>query len=144
MLLLSFVLPAIGFAQKSKDYELLNCRRIETPAVLPGGPSAFLRLFERHFQYSDSIPNYEISGGVTFSFVVTRDGTLSEIKILKEIGFGIDEEVIRVLKLCPKWTPAQMNGRNVSWRGTQTIRFCLADDLPAKKQVRDFCEDLIS
>jgi protein TonB len=46
-------------------------------------------------------------------FVVEDDGTISDVEVMKGIGFGCDEEAIRVVKSMPKWNPGVQNGKNV-------------------------------
>jgi protein TonB len=52
-------------------------------------------------------------GKVIVSFVIDTDGSLVDIKVIKDLGYGTGKEAIRVLKLCPKWTPAVHNGKPV-------------------------------
>ena len=47
------------------------------------------------------------------SFVIEIDGTLTDIKVIKDIGYGTGEEAIRVLSLCPKWIPGEDGGKKV-------------------------------
>ena len=54
-----------------------------------------------------------VSGKVIVAFVVEKDGSLTDIKVLRDIGFGTGKEAIRVLKLSPKWIPGQQNGHVV-------------------------------
>jgi hypothetical protein len=55
----------------------------------------------------------KIDGKVLTSFSIEKDGTLSDFKIEKELGFGLGDEAIRVLKLSPKWIPASKDGEAV-------------------------------
>lgn len=56
------------------------------------------------------------------TFVVEKDGTLSNIKVLKDIGYGTGEEAVKVLQLSPKWNPAELNGRKVRCNFNLPIR----------------------
>jgi len=47
------------------------------------------------------------------TFVIEKDGSLADIKVLRDVGFGTGKEAIRVLELCPKWSPAEQNGKRV-------------------------------
>ena len=47
------------------------------------------------------------------TFVVEKDGSLTDIKVIRDIGYGTGKEAIRVLKKCPKWTPGEQNGKKV-------------------------------
>ena len=50
---------------------------------------------------------------VIVHFVVEKDGSLTDIKVIRDIGYGTGKEAIRVLKKCPKWTPGEQNGKKV-------------------------------
>ena len=54
-----------------------------------------------------------MSGKVYVTFVVEKDGSLTDIKVIRDIGFGTGKEAIRVLKSSPKWTPGEKNGKKV-------------------------------
>jgi protein TonB len=61
------------------------------------------------------------------SFIVEKDGSLSDIKVLRGIGGGLDEEAVRVLKSSPNWKPGIMNGRPVRVAYTMPIHFQLGE-----------------
>ena len=67
-----------------------------------------------------------ISGRVFISFVVEKNGQLTDIKVLRGLGYGTDEEAVRVLKKSPKWKPGIQNGRAVRVQYTIPIAFQLA------------------
>ena len=76
----------------------------------PGGTVAFYKFIGTNFK----VPAELKSGGkVFFTFIVEKDGSLSEFEILKDIGFGTGEEITRVLKLSPKWIPGKENNETV-------------------------------
>ena len=54
-----------------------------------------------------------LKGKVYVTFVVEKDGSLTDIKVIRDIGYGTGKEAIRVLKKCPKWTPGEQNGKKV-------------------------------
>lgn len=93
--------------------------------VLPsfdGDYSSFLR---NNLRYPSAARESKIQGRVLISFVVEKDGSLSSIKVLKGIGAGCDEEVIRVFKISPKWLPGLQNGRKVRVSYIAPIHFQL-------------------
>jgi beta-lactamase regulating signal transducer with metallopeptidase domain len=81
-----------------------------TQPEFPGGIDAFYKFIAENFKIS---PEFKGSGKVFLTFMVEKDGSLSEFEILKDIGFGTGEEVIRVLKLSSKWTPGKENNETV-------------------------------
>jgi protein TonB len=54
-----------------------------------------------------------LRGKVIVSFVVEKDGSIVDVKVIKDLGYGTGAEAIRVLKLSPKWTPAMQDGKPV-------------------------------
>ena len=76
----------------------------------PGGIVAFYKFIETNFKVPAEIKG---SGKVILTFMVEKNGTLSEFEIQKDLGFGTADEVIRVLKLSPKWIPGKENNEVV-------------------------------
>ncbi|MFT4155670.1 energy transducer TonB [Parafilimonas sp.] len=64
---------------------------------------------------------------VTVSFLVAKDGSISEVQALNDPGYGCGAEAVRVIKKGPKWQPAIQNGRNVIYRQKQNIVFVVSD-----------------
>ncbi|GEM54663.1 energy transducer TonB [Flavobacterium branchiophilum] len=89
---------------------LYNSAGIEVKPDFPGGIEKFYKFVGNNFQ----VPDEEgLKGKVYVSFVVEKDGSLTDIKVLRDIGFGTGAEAIRVLKKCPKWAPGEQNGKKV-------------------------------
>lgn len=61
--------------------------------------------------YPRSATNAGVSGRVFVSFVVNTDGSLTDVRVLKGIGFGCDEEAVRVIGKMPHWRPGKQSGR---------------------------------
>ena len=59
------------------------------------------------------------------SFIVEKDGSLTDIKIDRKLGFGTDEEAVRVLKLSEKWNPGKINGQPIRVKYNIPIAFKL-------------------
>ncbi|HKO78726.1 MAG TPA: M56 family metallopeptidase [Flavobacterium sp.] len=76
----------------------------------PGGMLAFYKFIGTNFKIPTELKG---SGKVVLTFMVEKDGSLSEFVILKDLGFGAADEVIRVLKLSPKWIPGKENNEIV-------------------------------
>jgi beta-lactamase regulating signal transducer with metallopeptidase domain len=81
-----------------------------TQPEFPGGIVAFYKFIGTNFKVPAELKG---SGKVVLTFIVEKNGSLSEFEILKDIGFGSGEEVIRVLKLSPKWIPGKENNELV-------------------------------
>ena len=64
-----------------------------------------------------------IEGVVFITFVIEIDGSISNIKVLRGIGGGCDDEAVRVIRLMPKWTPGKQNGKEVRVQFNMPIKF---------------------
>ena len=84
---------------------------VETKPQFPGGAEAFYIFVAKKFK----VPSDRAfkGGKMVISFVVEKDGSLSEMKAIQDIGFGTTEEAFRILANCPKWSPALQNGKPV-------------------------------
>ena len=96
--------------QPYEDNSIYNSAGIEVKPEFSGGMSKFYDYISKNYK-SPNVPG--LNGKVFISFVVEKDGSITDIKVLKDIGYGSGEEAIRVLKNCPKWTPAEQNGKKV-------------------------------
>lgn len=98
--------------EKSIDDNLIyNSSGIEVKPEYPGGMEAFYKLISNNYiTPSDKA----FKGGKVFvTFIIEKDGSMTEMKAIRDRGFGTGEEAIRVLKLCEKWQPAEQNGKKV-------------------------------
>ncbi len=96
---------------------------VEDPPTPKGGMKAFNKFLSKHIKYPDQARRMGIEGKVFVEFVVDKDGSLTNIHVVKGIGAGCDEEAIRVLKSAPKWEPGKQRGRPVKVRLTVPISF---------------------
>jgi len=87
-----------------------------------GGMAAFVNWVGKNYAYPDRALEQGIKGAVVVSFVVETDGTLTDITVLRDIGFGTGDEAIRVLKKAAKWKPGVQNGRHVRVKYTLPIK----------------------
>ena len=88
-----------------------------------GGQEALRRYMQRNLHYPSAALANSIAGKVFVSFVVSADGTISNVEVLKGLGYGTDEEAIRVVKNMPTWKPGRQNNHTVSVRYTLPITF---------------------
>ena len=101
------------------------------PEVFPeplGGANAWGKFLQKNLHYPPVARENGVQGKVIVSFVVEKDGHLSDIKVLRGIGSGCDEEAVRVLKLAPAWKPGRQNGQPVRVQYTIPINFQLAEE----------------
>jgi len=100
---------------------------VEVEAVPPGGIAAFTRWVGENYAYPAAAIEAGVNGRVEVSFVVDRDGSLTDFKVVRHIGFGTGEALIETLRKSPKWTPGQQNGRPVRVAYTLPIRLNLTE-----------------
>jgi Ca-activated chloride channel homolog len=98
---------------------------VETMPEFPGGPKALENYLKINLKYPEAAKNAGIKGTVFVTFVVERDGTLSDIRVLRGIGSGCDEEVIRLVKNMPKWKPGKQRGKAVKVRMNLPVEFTI-------------------
>jgi len=96
---------------------------VEAEPSFPGGIEMFYRFLQYNIRYPAKAFEDKIQGKVFISFVVEKDGSLTDIKVLRGIGGGCDEEAVRVMKTSPKWRPGIQNGRPVRVQYTMPISF---------------------
>lgn len=107
--------------------EILDWTNIEKYPEFPGGMEGFGKYLRKNLRYPASAADAGIMGRVVLSFVVERDGSLTDIKVVKGIGFGCDEEAVRVIKKSPLWSPGIQNKRNVRVQYTMPIMFQISE-----------------
>lgn len=90
-----------------------------------GGLAAFYEYLGEKIRYPDEARRIGISGRVFVEFVVAKDGSLTDAKVVKGIGGGCDEEALRVIRKAPKWKPGKQRGRPVKVRMTVPVFFKL-------------------
>jgi TonB family protein len=95
---------------------------VESQPRFPGSLGDFLR---QNIKYPAAMREANVQGKVYVQFVVETDGSLSNIKVLRDVGYGSAEEAERVIGLSPKWQPANQNGKLVKVAYTVPINFTL-------------------
>lgn len=93
--------------------DIYNREFVEVMPEFPGGMKAWANFLTRNLNYPSAAAEVGISGKVMVSFVIEKNGEISNLKILKGIGAGCDEEAMRVIKRSPFWKPGMQNGRAV-------------------------------
>jgi hypothetical protein len=84
--------------------------KVEAAPRYAGGLTSFYKYFSANFR----VPEVQgFKGKLIVSFIIETDGSLSDIKVLKDLGYGTSEEAIRVLQSSPKWIPGKQNGKPV-------------------------------
>lgn len=94
----------------------------EMPAF-PGGNAAMLAFLGRKINYPAVALDRQVSGKVHVAFVVDADGHLRDPQVVRGLGYGLDEEALRLVRIMPWWTPGRINGQPVWVRVTLPIVF---------------------
>ena len=98
----------------------------------PGGVEAMMKYVSENVQYPQEAKDNDISGRVFISFVVEKDGSVSNVKVMRGIGGGCDEEAVRVISSMPKWKPGIKDGKPVRVSYMMPLTFKLTEGQPAK------------
>jgi len=124
------VAPAViddgkGIVEEKKEDENKIFEKVEIEASFKGGESAWRKYLERNLNPSTPVDNGAPEGLYTVyvQFVVSKDGSISDVKALTNHGYGMEAEAVRVIKKGPSWTPAIQNGRSVNAYRKQPITF---------------------
>ena len=107
---------------EEKTFEMFD---IQKPPSFPGGEGELFKFLQKNIEYPALAQENNISGVVPLTFVVNKDGSVSDVQILRDIGGGCGKEAVRVVKSMPKWTPGEANGHAVKVRYTLPVRFKL-------------------
>ncbi|BFM45145.1 hypothetical protein CFS9_37860 [Flavobacterium sp. CFS9] len=96
------------------DNKVYNFGSVGAIPKYPGGIQKFhIFLTKNYVAPKEVAEDEQLAGAVFASMIIEKDGTLSDIKILRDFGYGSGEELERVLKLCPNWIPGTINGEPV-------------------------------
>ncbi|WP_129715060.1 energy transducer TonB [Pedobacter sp. SYP-B3415] len=106
---------------KTADNEVYSSAGVEVYPQFVGGQKAWEKYIQRTLRY----PSEDIQGKVQLSFVVEKDGSVSNVQVLKSLNAACDAEAIRVISKSPKWIPGVNNGLPVRVRYTMGIAFSI-------------------
>ncbi|MCR5679681.1 MAG: energy transducer TonB [Prevotella sp.] len=93
------------------DDEALSLRVVEDVPQFPGGPVEFMKWLTRNLKYPKEIEEQKIQGRVVAEFIVNLDGSVTDVNIIASLNQQCDQEVLRVLRMMPRWTPGIQNDR---------------------------------
>lgn len=100
---------------------------VEDMPAFPGGESARMKYLRDNIIYPRTAKESNIQGPVFVAFVVERDGSITDVRLLRGIGGGCDEEALRVVQSMPKWTPGKQRGIPVRVEYSMSIKFVLSE-----------------
>jgi len=120
----TYVPPAVTEEEEVAETEIFTV--VETSPSFPGGDEARIRFLTNNIKYPQMARESSIQGTVYVTFVVERDGAVTDVRVLRGIGGGCDEEAIRVIKAMPRWSPGKQRGKPVRVQFNMPIKFTLA------------------
>ncbi len=106
---------------------------VEEMPSFPGGETKLMEYIAKNLTYPQEARDKGIDGRVFIGMVIEKDGSVSNVKVLRGIGSGCDEEAVRVIKSMPKWKPGMMKGEPVPVSYQIPINFKLSEKQPKKK-----------
>ena len=107
-------------ATDDKVYEVC-----EQMPIFEGGDAALLKYLRENLKYPDNTKDRGVQGRLVIGFIVEKDGSLTDVKVLRPVDIDLDAEVLRLVKGMPKWIPGRHNGQRVRVRYLLPIHICL-------------------
>ena len=98
---------------------------VESMPEFPGGEPALYKFLGENIKYPQMAKESGIQGRVFVTFVVERNGSVTDVRVLRGIGGGCDEEAIRVVQSMPTWTPGKQRGKSVRVQYNLPVKFTL-------------------
>ncbi len=107
-----YVAPVVeDIEDEKKEVEIFVV--VESMPEYPGGETELYKYLGNSINYPEQARNLGLQGKVYVTFVVERDGSIANPKVLRDIGGGCGEEALRVVRSMPKWKPGKQHGKNV-------------------------------
>ncbi|MBR1469666.1 MAG: energy transducer TonB [Prevotella sp.] len=91
------------------DDEPLSVRIVEQLPEFPGGMTAFVQWLTRNLKYPEAARSQKLQGRVVLSFIVNKDGSVSQVKVARSVNPLLDREALRVIRMMPPWKPGIQN-----------------------------------
>lgn len=98
---------------------------VEQMPSFPGGPSALMQYLSENIKYPVVAQENGVQGRVVVSFVVERDGSITDVNVVRSVDPSLDREATRVVKAMPKWLPGKQNGQAVRVKYNVPVSFRL-------------------
>jgi len=98
---------------------------VEQMPSFPGGMAALMAYLQKSIKYPPFAEENGIQGRVVCTFVVERDGSVTDVRVAKSVDPSLDKEAVRVVSAMPKWIPGKQNGQSVRVKYTLPVTFRL-------------------
>ena len=120
---------------KEEPQEEVVFQVVEEMPQFPGGLSEAMKFLAKNIKYPVEAQQAKIEGRVIVRFVVGRDGSVSNVEVVRGVSPELDAEAVRVVSLMPKWIPGKQRGKAVAVKYTMPIMFRL--QTPAQEQKKE-------
>ena len=100
-------------------------QNVDKKPEFPGGQTALERFIKNHLRHPVSVREGDLNGRVVCEFVVNKDGSVSDIEVVRSNYPTMNDEVVRMLQEMPRWEPGELNGESVRVRYTLPVQFHL-------------------
>ena len=117
------IVPEVGEVENSDMVDVYTI--VEQMPEFPGGNEKIVEFISSNTQYPQEAKEKGVQGRVLVNFVVDTDGSITDVKVMRGIGSGCDEEAVRVVKSMPKWQPGRQRGEAVKVAFTLPFTFKL-------------------
>ena len=122
-------------ASNSEPQEKVIFQVVEEMPQFPGGMGEAMKFLAKNIKYPVAAQQAKIEGRVIVQFVVERDGSVSDVKVVRGVSPELDAEAIRVVSMMPKWIPGKQRGKAVAVKYTMPIMFRLQTPEPKKEEM---------
>ena len=120
---------------KGEPQEKVIFQVVEEMPQFPGGMGEAMKFLAKNMKYPVAAQQAKIEGRVIVQFVVERDGSVSDVKVVRGVSPELDAEAIRVVSMMPKWIPGKQRGKAVAVKYTMPIMFRLQTPEPKKEEM---------
>lgn len=127
--------PTVASNPGTSGDEIMSTASLQTQPEYPGGIKEFYKYVQNNFRMPEV--DTDMTARILIQFVVEKDGSMSDFKVVRDPGFGFGEEAVRLLKSVPKkWKPGVQNGKLVRCRYVLpiTLNVTGSDDEAPKKE----------
>lgn len=104
-----------------KEDETFNF--VEQMPEFPDGPAAMQKFIRDNLRYPEEARLKKIEGTVAVQFLITKEGKLTKVTVTRGIGYGCDEEAVRVIQSMPDWKPGKHNNKEVPVNFVLPVKF---------------------
>ncbi len=121
--------------ETEKPQEEVIFQVVEEMPQFPGGLGEAMKFLAKNIKYPVEAQQAKIEGRVIVRFVVGRDGSVSDVEVMRGVSPELDAEAVRVVSLMPKWIPGKQRGKAVAVKYTMPIMFRLQTPAPKKEEM---------